>query len=53
VTASVNGVEIFHQAAPPVGLSVPDNSYLLGLGAFSDSDDNVIRYRNVQVRQLQ
>lgn len=53
VTASVNGVEIFHQAAPPVQLSVPDNSYLLGLGAFSDSDDNVIRYRNVQVRQLQ
>ena len=52
VTAFVNGVEVFHEVAPPVTISVPDNSYLIGLGAFSDSDDNVIRYRNVQVRQL-
>jgi hypothetical protein len=52
VTASVNGVEVFHQAAPPAAVSVPDNSYLIGLGAFSDSADSVIRYRNVQVRQL-
>jgi GYF domain 2 len=52
VTASVNGVEIFHQAAPPVEIGVPDNSYLLGLGAFNDSADTVIRYRNVQVRKL-
>ena len=52
VTASVNGIEIFSQAAPPVTISVPDNSYLVGLGAFNDSPDTVIRYRNVQLRKL-
>jgi hypothetical protein len=31
---------------------VPENSYLLGLGSFSDSPDTVIRYRNVQARRL-
>lgn len=52
VTASVNGVEVFHQAAPPAVIQVPDNSYLVGLGAFSDSADTVIRYRDVQLRRL-
>ena len=52
VTASVNGVQMFNQAAPPVTMSVPDNSYLVGLGAFNDSADTVIRYRGVQLRKL-
>ncbi len=52
VTASVNGVEVFHKAAPPANIQVPDNAYLLGLGAFSDSTDTVIRYRDVQLRRL-
>ncbi len=52
VTASVNGVKVFGQAAPPVTISVPKNSYLVGLGAFNDSPDTIIRYRNVQLRKL-
>ncbi|MGA3283782.1 MAG: hypothetical protein ABSD57_04905 [Verrucomicrobiota bacterium] len=52
VSASVNGVEIFHRVAPPVTISVPDNSFLLGLGAFNDSTSTVIRYRHVQARRL-
>lgn len=52
VTATVNGVSAFDQADPPRGISVPDNSYLVGLGAFNDSPDTVIRYRNVQLRKL-
>ena len=48
----MNGVKIFQQAEPPVEISVPDNSYLVGLGAFSDSADSVVRYRNVQLREL-
>jgi hypothetical protein len=52
VTASVNGVEMFSQAPPPITISVPDNSYLVGLGAFNDSADTVIRYRDVQLRKL-
>ncbi len=51
-TASVNGVEIIHQATPPAGVQVPDNGCLVGLGAFSDSDDTVLRYRDVQLRQV-
>ena len=52
VTASVNGLEVIHHAALPATIKVPDNSYLVGLGAFSDSADIVVRYRDVQLRQL-
>ncbi|HXR04208.1 MAG TPA: hypothetical protein VN836_05825 [Verrucomicrobiae bacterium] len=51
VTAFVNGVEVFHQATPPDGVEVSDNGYLVGLGAF-DGNHTVVRYRDVQVRQL-
>jgi hypothetical protein len=52
VTTSVNGVKVFDQAKPPAVIRVADNSFLVGLGAFSDSPDTVIRYRDVQVRKL-
>jgi hypothetical protein len=52
VTATVNGVEVFHDASPPAAISVSDNSFLLGLGAFSDSSDTIIRYRGVEVRKF-
>jgi hypothetical protein len=52
-TASVNGVEVFHQAKLPGYIRVANDAYLVGLGAFSDSQDAVIRYRNVQLRKLQ
>ncbi|HEY1789303.1 MAG TPA: hypothetical protein VGJ73_14180, partial [Verrucomicrobiae bacterium] len=52
VTASVNGVSVFDQADPPRQISVPGNSCLIGLGAFNDSSDTVIRYRKVQLRKL-
>lgn len=52
VTASVNGVSVFDQAEPPGSISVPDNSFLVGLGAFNDSPDTIIRYRHVQLRKL-
>ena len=51
-TASVNGTQVFHQAEPPADISVPHDSYLVGLGAFNDSADTVIRYYDVQVREL-
>lgn len=52
VTASVNGVRVFDQADPPREIGVPDDSCLVGLGAFNDSPDTVIRYRNIQLRTL-
>ncbi len=52
VTAEVNGVKVFNRAEPPENIRVPDNSYLVGLGAFNDSTDTVIRYRNVQLKKL-
>ncbi len=52
VTATVNGTKIFDYEAAPQGISVPDQAYLVGLGAFSDSADSVLRYRNVQLRSL-
>jgi hypothetical protein len=52
VTASVNGVIIFDHSKAPVGLNVPNNSYLIGLGAFNDTTDSIVRYRGVQLRKL-
>jgi hypothetical protein len=52
VTASVNGVSVFDHATPMEELNVPDNSCLIGLGAFNDSADTIIRYRNVQLRKF-
>jgi hypothetical protein len=52
VSATVNGAPVFLDVAPPGEINVPDNNYLLGLGAFSDSADSVVRYRNVQIRRL-
>jgi hypothetical protein len=52
VTASVNGAKIFQRALPPTEIRVPSSSFLVGLGAFSDSSDSVIRYRHVQLRRL-
>jgi hypothetical protein len=51
-TALVNGHEVFHQANPPADIVVPDNSFMLGLGAFNDSTNTVIRYRDVRIRKL-
>lgn len=53
ITASVNGVSVFDHAAAPVELNVPNNSFMVGLGAFNDSPDTVIRYRNVQLKKFQ
>ncbi len=50
--ATVNGVRIFENTAPDWQLSVPDNAFMVGLGAFSDSSNNVVRYRNVQLRRI-
>jgi hypothetical protein len=52
VTANVNGVKVFNNAEPPTNIRVPNNSFLVGLGAFNDSPDTVIRYRNVQLKKL-
>ena len=52
VSATVNGVNVFDHAEPPRQIGVPDDTFLIGLGAFNDSPDTVIRYRNVQLRKL-
>jgi len=52
VTANVNGVRVFDGAEPPRNIRVPNDSYLVGLGAFNDSPDTVIRYRNVQLKKF-
>jgi hypothetical protein len=53
VSATVNGVSVFDQADAPITIAVPGNSFLVGLGAFNDSPDTIIRYRHVQLRKLQ
>ena len=52
VTATVNDQPIFKDAKPPEARNVPTKEMLLGLGAYNDTNDTDIRYRNVQVRKL-
>jgi hypothetical protein len=51
-SASVNGVEVLSNAQAPENIRVPAGEFRLGLGAYNDSNDTVIRYRNVQVRKI-
>jgi hypothetical protein len=49
--AWLNGVLVLQQAAPSKKMRINQES-LLGLGAFNDMNDTVIRYRNLKVRRL-
>ena len=52
VNATVDDREVFKEVEPPKNSYVATNEFLLGLGAFNDSNSTVIRYRNIQVRKL-
>jgi len=52
VTASVNGEQVFDGADTPSQIQVAPDSYFVGLGAFSDSTDAVVRYHDVEVRKI-
>jgi GYF domain 2 len=51
-TVTVNGREVMDGVTTPTIVRLPAGSSCLGLGAFNDNNDTVIRYRNVQVRKL-
>jgi hypothetical protein len=52
ISATVDGHEVFKEAKPPKGSYANVQDFMLGLGAFNDSNSTVIRYRNVQIRRL-
>jgi hypothetical protein len=49
--AWVNGVQVLRQASPVKTLKLSKDSFL-GLGAYNDMNETVIRYRNVKARRL-
>jgi hypothetical protein len=49
--AWLNGNQVLRQAAPSKTLRLY-NDCLVGLGAYSDANETVIRYRNVKLRRL-
>jgi hypothetical protein len=51
-SATVNDVQVFNNIGVPNAIRVADGQFLLGLGAFNNNNETVIRYRNVQVRML-
>jgi hypothetical protein len=51
-SATVNDVQVFNNIGVPNTIRVADGQFLLGLGAFNNNNETVIRYRNVQVRML-
>ncbi len=52
-TATVNGVEVLTDANVPQEFDFPDENFHVGLGAYNDTNETTIRYRNMQIRQLQ
>jgi hypothetical protein len=50
--ATVDGQTVLVDAPPPAQIHVAPNEFYLGLGAFNDQNNTVIRYRNIQVRLL-
>ncbi len=52
-SATVDGTRVFDHAGPAAQVNVPEDRFLLGLGAYTDNNTTTIVYRNVQVRRLQ
>ena len=52
VDASVNGRPVLQHAKLPGKLRASRSEFLVGLGAFNDMNDTVLRYRRVQLRRL-
>jgi hypothetical protein len=52
VSASVNGQDVFKEVKPPENRYFSTKEIHLGLGAFNDMNDTVIRYSHIQVHQL-
>ncbi len=52
ISASVNGQPMLQGAKPPENRFFSTNEIYLGLGAFNDMNETVLRYHNIQVRQL-
>ena len=49
--AWLNGAQVLRQASPTKALKLNRDS-LLGLGAYNDVNETIIRYRNVKARRL-
>ena len=50
LSASVNGQRSHERAKAPPQVTYSPQEFLVGLGAFSDSNETVLRYRRVQLR---
>lgn len=50
ISAFVNDQPVCMNVKPPRFLNVPADQFYLGVGAYNDMNDTVIRYRNLQVR---
>ena len=48
----MNGRDIFKEVKPPENRYFSTNEVYLGLGAFNDMNDTVIRYSHIQAHQL-
>ncbi len=51
-SATVNGQQVLTDSPPPRYSYVTTNEFMVGLGAFNDTDSTVIRYHDVQIRSL-
>jgi hypothetical protein len=51
-TASVNGATVLQGVEPPKSSArISPSEFLIGLGAYNDMNETVVRYHNVQVRR--
>lgn len=52
VAVTVNGTPTLAEVKPPQAIVTYEGDFYVGVGAFNDMNETVIRYRNLQVRQL-
>ena len=48
----MNGQEVLKLAKLRNDFTIPEGTFRIGLGAYNDSNNTIVRYRHVQVRQL-
>lgn len=51
-SGTLNGKQIFKDTPAPVRFRTPIQEFSVGVGAYNDMNETVIRYRHLQIRQL-
>lgn len=52
ISATVNGTDVIHERKIPKNSRAPVGEFYVGLGAYNDDNETIIRYTDLQVRKI-